>query len=277
MIEAISCGGVVIFRGKILLLYKNFKNKYEGWVLPKGTVEEGEEFKDTALREVLEESGTRPVIVKYVGKSEYTFNVPEDFVKKGCTAIHIVDLDGARTGETINIHIVKRISEVKGLYSEIGGGIRNMETVERYLDAGVSRVILGTAALKDPVFLKEAVRKHGSKIAVGVDLKDGKVAVKGWLETSEKDGIEFLKDLEEIGVESVIVTDISRDGAMKGTNVDLYKRIKNEVSLKVTASGGVSSLLDIKALKALDIYGAIIGKAYYTGDIKLEDALEACR
>ena len=209
--------------------------------------------------------------------SDRPWEFAEDFVKKGCPAIHIVDLDGARTGETINIHIVKRISEVKGLYSEIGGGIRNMETVERYLDAGVSRVILGTAALKDPVFLKEAVRKHGSKIAVGVDLKDGKVAVKGWLETSEKDGIEFLKDLEEIGVESVIVTDISRDGAMKGTNVDLYKRIKNEVSLKVTASGGVSSLLDIKALKALDIYGAIIGKAYYTGDIKLEDALEACR
>ena len=209
--------------------------------------------------------------------SDRPWEFAEDFVKKGCTAIHIVDLDGARTGETINIHIVKRISEVKGLYSEIGGGIRNMETVERYLDAGVSRVILGTAALKNPVFLKEAVRKHGSKIAVGVDLKDGKVAVKGWLETSEKDGIEFLKDLEEIGVESVIVTDISCDGAMKGTNVDLYKRIKNEVSLKVTASGGVSSLLDIKALKALDIYGAIIGKAYYTGDIKLEDALEACR
>lgn len=209
--------------------------------------------------------------------SDRPWEFAEDFVKKGCTAIHIVDLDGARTGETINIHIVKRISEVKGLYSEIGGGIRNMETVERYLDAGVSKVILGTAALKDPAFLKEAVRKHGSKIAVGVDLKDGKVAVKGWLETSEKDGIEFLKDLEEIGVESVIVTDISRDGAMKGTNVDLYKRIKTEVSLKVTASGGVSSLLDIKALKALDIYGAIIGKAYYTGDIKLEDALEACR
>lgn len=209
--------------------------------------------------------------------SDRPWEFAEDFVKKGCNAIHIVDLDGARTGETINIHIVKRISEVKGLFSEIGGGVRNMETVERYLDAGVSRVILGTAALKDPVFLKEAVRKHGSKIAVGVDLKDGKVAVKGWLETSEKDGIEFLKDLEEIGVESVIVTDISRDGAMKGTNVDLYKRIKNEVSLKVTASGGVSSLLDIRALKALDIYGAIIGKAYYTGDIKLEDALEACR
>ena len=209
--------------------------------------------------------------------SDRPWEFAEDFVKKGCTAIHIVDLDGARTVETINIHIVKRISEVKGLYSEIGGGIRNMETVEKYLDAGVSRVILGTAALQNPVFLKEAVNKYGSKIAVGVDLKDGKVAVKGWLETSEKDGIEFLKDLEEIGVESVIVTDISRDGAMKGTNVELYERIKNEVSLKVTASGGVSSMGDIKALKALDIYGAIIGKAYYTGAIKLEEALEVCR
>ena len=209
--------------------------------------------------------------------SDKPWEFAEDFVRRGCSAIHIVDLDGARSGETINIETVKKISEVKGLYSEIGGGIRNMETVEKYLEAGVSRVILGTAALKDPVFLKEAVKKYGSEIAVGVDLKDGKVAVKGWLETSEKDGIEFLKELEKIGVESVIVTDISRDGAMKGTNVDLYKRIKNEVSLKVTASGGVSSLLDIKALKALDIYGAIIGKAYYTGDIKLEDALEACR
>ena len=209
--------------------------------------------------------------------SDKPWEFDEDFVSQGCSAIHIVDLDGARSGETVNIETVKKISEVKGLYSEIGGGIRNMETVEKYLDAGVSRVILGTAALQNPVFLKEAVKKYGSKIAVGVDLKDGKVAVKGWLETSEKDGIEFLKELEDIGVENVIVTDISRDGAMKGTNVELYKRIKNEVSLKVTASGGVSSMEDIKALKALDIYGAIIGKAYYTGAIKLEEALEVCR
>ena len=209
--------------------------------------------------------------------SDKPWEFAEDFVRRGCSAIHIVDLDGARSGERINIETVKKISEVKGLYSEIGGGIRNMETVEKYLEAGVSRVILGTAALKDPVFLKEAVKKYGSEIAVGVDLKDGKVAVKGWLETSEKDGIEFLKELEKIGVESVIVTDISRDGAMKGTNLELYERIKNEVSLKVTASGGVSSLEDIKALKALDIYGAIIGKAYYTGAIKLEEALEVCR
>ena len=207
--------------------------------------------------------------------SERPWEFAEDFVDKGCSAIHIVDLDGAKSGETVNIDTVKRIAAVKGLYSEIGGGIRNMETVSRYLEAGVDRVILGTAALKDPSFLKNALREYGDRIAVGVDLKDGKVAVKGWLETSNKDGIEFLKDLEDLGVEGVIVTDISRDGAMKGTNLDLYGRIKEEVSLKVTASGGVSTIEDIVALKSMGLYGAIIGKAYYTGAIKLKEALEA--
>ena len=207
--------------------------------------------------------------------SERPWEFAEDFVDKGCSAIHIVDLDGAKSGETVNIDTVKRIAAVKGLYSEIGGGIRNMETVSRYLEAGVDRVILGTAALKDPSFLKNALREYGDRIAVGVDLKDGKVAVKGWLETSNKDGIEFLKELEDLGVEGVIVTDISRDGAMKGTNLDLYGRIKEEVSLKVTASGGVSTIEDIVALKSMGLYGAIIGKAYYTGAIKLKEALEA--
>ena len=207
--------------------------------------------------------------------SERPWEFAEDFVDKGCSAIHIVDLDGAKSGETVNIDTVKRIAAVKGLYSEIGGGIRNMETVSRYLEAGVDRVILGTAALKDPSFLKNALREYGDRIAVGVDLKDGKVAVKGWIETSNKDGIEFLKELEDLGVEGVIVTDISRDGAMKGTNLDLYGRIKEEVSLKVTASGGVSTIEDIVALKSMGLYGAIIGKAYYTGAIKLKDALEA--
>ena len=207
--------------------------------------------------------------------SERPWEFAEDFVDKGCSAIHIVDLDGAKSGETVNIDTVKRIAAVKGLYSEIGGGIRNMETVSRYLEAGVDRVILGTAALKDPWFLKNALREYGDRIAVGVDLKDGKVAVKGWLETSNKDGIEFLKELEDLGVEGVIVTDISRDGAMKGTNLDLYGRIKEEVSLKVTASGGVSTIEDIVALKSMGLYGAIIGKAYYTGAIKLKEALEA--
>ena len=207
--------------------------------------------------------------------SERPWEFAEDFVDKGCSAIHIVDLDGAKSGETVNIDTVKRIAAVKGLYSEIGGGIRNMETVSRYLEAGVDRVILGTTALKDPSFLKNALREYGDRIAVGVDLKDGKVAVKGWLETSNKDGIEFLKELEDLGVEGVIVTDISRDGAMKGTNLDLYGRIKEEVSLKVTASGGVSTIEDIVALKSMGLYGAIIGKAYYTGAIKLKEALEA--
>lgn len=207
--------------------------------------------------------------------SERPWEFAEDFVDKGCSAIHIVDLDGAKSGETVNIDTVKRIAAVKGLYSEIGGGIRNMETVSRYLEAGVDRVILGTAALKDPSFLKNALREYGDRIAVGVDLKDGKVAVKGWLETSNKDGIEFLKELEDLGVDGVIVTDISRDGAMKGTNLDLYGRIKEEVSLKVTASGGVSTIEDIVALKSMGLYGAIIGKAYYTGAIKLKEALEA--
>ena len=207
--------------------------------------------------------------------SERPWEFAEDFVDKGCSAIHIVDLDGAKSGETVNIDTVKRIAAVKGLYSEIGGGIRNMETVSRYLEAGVDRVILGTAALKDPSFLKNALREYGDRIAVGVDLKDGKVAVKGWLETSNKDGIEFLKELEDLGVEGVIVTDISRDGAMKGTNLDLYGKIKEEVSLKVTASGGVSTIEDIVALKSMGLYGAIIGKAYYTGAIKLKEALEA--
>ena len=207
--------------------------------------------------------------------SERPWEFAEDFVDKGCSTIHIVDLDGAKSGETVNIDTVKRIAAVKGLYSEIGGGIRNMETVSRYLEAGVDRVILGTAALKDPSFLKNALREYGDRIAVGVDLKDGKVAVKGWLETSNKDGIEFLKELEDLGVEGVIVTDISRDGAMKGTNLDLYGRIKEEVSLKVTASGGVSTIEDIVALKSMGLYGAIIGKAYYTGAIKLKEALEA--
>ena len=207
--------------------------------------------------------------------SERPWEFAEDFVDKGCSAIHIVDLDGAKSGETVNIDTVKRIAAVKGLYSEIGGGIRNMETVSRYLEAGVDRVILGTAALQDPWFLKNALREYGDRIAVGVDLKDGKVAVKGWLETSNKDGIEFLKELEDLGVEGVIVTDISRDGAMKGTNLDLYGRIKEEVSLKVTASGGVSTIEDILALKSMGLYGEIIGKAYYTGAIKLKEALEA--
>lgn len=206
--------------------------------------------------------------------SDDPYSVAADFASKGCRAIHIVDLDGAREGSAVNMEIVRTIARIPGMTSEIGGGIRNMDTVCRYLDAGISRVILGTAALENPAFLDEAVSRFGERIAVGVDLKDGKVAVKGWLETSRKDGLEFISELEHKGVKTVIVTDISRDGAMKGTNLDLYRTICSSCGLEVTASGGVSALDDIRNLKECGVHAAIIGKAYYTGAIRLEDALE---
>ena len=209
--------------------------------------------------------------------SERPWEFAEDFREKGCSAIHIVDLDGARSGETVNMDTVKRIASVEGLYSEIGGGIRNMETVSRYLEAGVDRVILGTAALNDPSFLKNALREYGNRIAVGVDLKDGKVAVKGWLETSDKEGIQFLKELEDLGVEGVIVTDISRDGAMKGANRELYRELSSKFAIDLIASGGVSSMEDVTALAEMKLHGAIIGKAYYIGAVDLKQAVEAAK
>lgn len=202
------------------------------------------------------------------------WEIAEDFISKGAKAIHIVDLDGARKGSAVNMDVVKKIACYPDIITEIGGGIRNQDTVERYLNAGVSRVILGTAALNDPVFLKESLRNYGERIAVGVDLKDGKVAVKGWLEKSDKDGLDFLKELEDMDVKSVIVTDISKDGAMRGTNLEMYRRIGKETSMKVTASGGVSTMEDVRALKEIGVYAAIIGKAYYTGAIDLAEAIK---
>ena len=205
--------------------------------------------------------------------SERPWEIAEDFVSKGASAIHIVDLDGAREGSAVNMDVVRKIARFPNMLTEIGGGIRNQDIVERYLDAGISRVILGTAALNDPVFLRRILALYGERVAVGVDLNDGKVAVKGWLEKSDKDGLVFLKELEDMGVKSVIVTDISRDGAMKGTNLEMYRKISAETSLQVTASGGVSTLEDVSALKEIGVWGAIIGKAYYTGAIDLSDAI----
>lgn len=204
---------------------------------------------------------------------ERPWEIAQDFVSKGASAIHIVDLDGAREGSAVNMDVVRKIACIPNVLTEIGGGIRKQDTVERYLDAGISRVILGTAALNDPVFLRHILSLYGEKIVVGVDLKDGKVAVRGWLEKSDKDGLVFLKELEDMGVKSVIVTDISRDGAMKGTNLGMYRSIGSLTSLKVTASGGVSTLEDVRALKEIGVWGAIIGKAYYTGAIDLSDAI----
>lgn len=188
--------------------------------------------------------------------------------------LHLVDLEGAKDGTTPNFDVVSAIAKETGLKVEIGGGIRSFETIEKYLNAGVQRVILGTKAVKDPGFLKEAVSKWGDKIAVGVDAKDGKVAVNGWMDVMDIDMFDFLQDIKEMGVKTAIVTDISKDGAMKGTNLPLYERLSKLSGIDITASGGVSTLDDLKALKAMDIYGAILGKAMYNGAIVLSEALE---
>ena len=209
--------------------------------------------------------------------SDNPIEIARDFEACGATHIHMVDLEGAKDGTTPNIAIVERVAKETALFVEIGGGIRGMDTVERYLAAGVGRVILGTAAVKDPGFLKAAVEKYGEKIAVGADVKDGKIAIRGWLETADVTLDDFLANMEALGVRNVICTDISKDGAMIGTNRELYKALSEKYSLDITASGGVSSLADVKALRAMNLYGAIIGKAYYTGAIDLREALEAAK
>jgi len=201
--------------------------------------------------------------------------VAKKFVSSGASAVHIVDLEGARDGGTPNFPTVCRIKKESGLFCEIGGGVRDMATVERYLDAGLDRVILGTAAVEDPAFLAAAVKKYGKKIAVGVDIRGGKVAVSGWRETADLDAFAFLERLKAVGVATVICTDISKDGAMQGTNLPLYRKLAADPALCVTASGGVSTLEQIKALAAMGLYGAIIGRAWYEGALDLAAALEA--
>ncbi len=209
--------------------------------------------------------------------SEHPVEVAMDFKNSGATHIHLVDLEGAKSGTTPNLDTVCAIKKAAGLFCEVGGGIRSMEVVDRYIGAGVDRVILGTAAVTDPDFLKRAVAKHGDKIAVGVDIKEGKVAIKGWTEKSQLDAFDFCKSLQKLGVNTLICTDISLDGAMKGTNVPLYKELSEKFSMQIIASGGVSSIDDVNRLSALDIYGAIIGKAYYTGAINLKEAIEVAK
>ena len=200
--------------------------------------------------------------------------VAEDFKRAGATCLHVVDLEGAKSGETPNIDTVTALSSVEGLFVEVGGGIRSMEVVDRYLTAGVDRVILGTAAVKDEAFLREAVAKYGEKIAVGVDIKDGFVAIKGWTEKSDLEAMAFCEKMQNIGVRTLICTDISKDGAMQGANHALYRALSERFGVQIIASGGVSSIEDVKKLAALGLYGAIIGKAYYTGAINLKEAIE---
>ena len=203
--------------------------------------------------------------------------VARDFIRSGAEYMHLVDLEGAKSGGTPNLETVKKIAKVADSFIEVGGGIRTMEVIKAYTGAGVSRVILGTAAVTDRDFLLRATEKYREKIAVGVDIRDGKVAIKGWTETSELDAFDFCRDLERIGVGTVICTDISKDGAMQGTNRELYRDLSQKIGINIIASGGVSTLDDVLALREMDIYGAIIGKAYYTGAISLSEAIRVAK
>ncbi len=210
----------------------------------------------------------------------YSDNPPEialDFKANGATHIHLVDLEGAKDGTTPNLDTVLKIKEKSGLFCEIGGGIRSPQTVDKYLSAGIDRVILGTSAVENEAFLIKSVEKYGERIAVGVDIKDGFVAIKGWLEKSEIDTYDFCEKMQAAGVKTLICTDISKDGAMQGTNLELYRKLSERFSVDITASGGVSTLDDVKRLREMNLYGAIIGKAYYTGAIDLREAVQAAK
>lgn len=209
--------------------------------------------------------------------SDNPLEIAESFKTEGATHLHLVDLEGAKSGETPNLEVVQKIISQTDLKAEIGGGIRSLEVVDKYIKIGADRVILGTAAVKDEEFLKVALKKYGEKIAVGVDVSDGFVAIKGWTQKSSYPCFDFCEKMRGLGVKTLICTDISKDGAMQGTNRELYRELSEKFDINITASGGVSSLDDVKALGTLELYGAIIGKAYYTGAISLKEAIEVAK
>lgn len=209
--------------------------------------------------------------------SDEPSSVAAAFEAKGASCIHLVDLEGAKSGTTPNLHVVKKIVQETNLFSEIGGGIRSMDTIAKYLDLGVNRVILGTAAVNDLDFLQKAVDTYKDSVAVGLDIRDGYVAIHGWTEKSQYTLTEFCKKIVPMGIKTLICTDISRDGAMRGTNLELYRQLSASYDLDIVASGGVSSIEDVKQLRNMDLYGAIIGKAYYTGAIDLAQAIEVAK
>ena len=198
------------------------------------------------------------------------------FGQNGAKEVHVVDLEGARDGSTPNLALIRRMKQSTSLIMEVGGGIRSMGAVSAYLeDAKVDRVILGTAAVTDPVFLKDAVKQYGGRIAVGVDIKDGCVAIRGWAEKSALNALDFCRDMQDTGVKTLIVTDISRDGMLSGANISLYERLTADFSLNIIASGGVTSAADVMSLKKAKVYGAIVGKALYEGTADLKTLVEA--
>lgn len=205
--------------------------------------------------------------------SDSPLEVARSFKAAGARFLHLVDLDGAKDGSNPNFEMIRRIAAESGLAVEVGGGIRDMETAGRYLDAGLMRVIIGTAAVTDPEFLKNALAAYGDKIAVGVDIRGESVATHGWTQSSGKNCFDFCAELSALGVKTLICTDISKDGAMKGPNVELYRALSERFSMDIIASGGVTVLDDLKALRSAGAAGAILGKSLYTGSIKLEEAI----
>ena len=198
----------------------------------------------------------------------------KEFIKSGARNLHIVDLDGAKSGSPENFEKIREAAEIGGLFIEVGGGIRNEERIEDYLSLGVNRVILGTAAVKDYPFLERAVKKYGDAIAVGVDAKNGMVAVGGWLETTDISSVEFCKKLRDTGVRTVIYTDISKDGMLSGTNLEIFGLLNEIEGLDIVASGGVTFESEIKALRDMNIYAAIVGKAVYEKKLDLARVIE---
>lgn len=228
--------------------------------------------------DLIEGCAVRLVKGDYAQKTVYSSDpaaVAASFRAAGAEYLHVVDLEGAKNGGTPNLKTIKRIVTESGLKTEVGGGIRSEEVIRRYLDAGVFRVILGTAAVNDPKFLADMVKAYGERIAVGVDIKDGMVAIRGWTELSAESCFDFCEKLEKTGVQTIICTDISKDGLLAGTNLELYKRMAERFSVDLVASGGVTTVEDIAKLRGLGIYGAILGKALYEGKLDLRAALEA--
>ena len=209
--------------------------------------------------------------------SDSPIELVEDFVEQGAKYLHLIDLEGAKTGKTPNLELIRDIRALSPLFTQVGGGIRSMDVIDAYLGAGVDRVILGTAAVTDPVFLEEAIKEFGDKIAVGADIKNGYIAISGWTESSGIDAFSFCRRMQDLGVKTLICTDISRDGAMQGTNRNLYRTLSKRHDMNIIASGGVSSIEDIRALREMELYGAVIGRAYYTGAIKISEALEVAK
>jgi phosphoribosylformimino-5-aminoimidazole carboxamide ribotide isomerase len=247
------------------------------WVFRFLQIESEEFMKLFPAIDIIEGCAVRLVKGDYAQKTVYStqpVDVAKAFAKAGAAYLHLVDLEGAKDGSTPNLEVIREIVKESGLLVEVGGGIRSEETIQKYLDAGVFRVILGTAAVQNPTFLKEMVEKYGEKIAVGVDIKDGKVAVKGWTELSEESCFDFCEKLEKMGVKTVICTDISKDGLLAGTNMALYQEMSEKFSVDIVASGGVTTLEDVAQLQKMGLYGAILGKALYTGNIDLKQAVD---